>query len=167
MASLTFQALLTRWDVLNSNLKPHLQAIPELEPGQKQFETMISEGLGLAAQQSQLTASLRDLIFRRNDLTKRGTCASTWWPACGISSGRTARNCSSSRSGRESGGASRPRIPGCLPARWLLPPDPGSPAHSREKRARFSREVCGLNPCTESVKKLLDKQRSGTKRSKD
>lgn len=72
MASVSFQALLTSWDVLNANLKAHLQALPDLQPGQKQFEGMINEGLALARQQSQLTANLRDLVVQRNDLTKRG-----------------------------------------------------------------------------------------------
>lgn len=73
MPSTTFQIQLSRWDALNTNLKPRLQELPELGKVQKQLEETLAEGLTLAAQQNQLTAALRDLVVRRNELEQRGT----------------------------------------------------------------------------------------------
>jgi hypothetical protein len=70
MPTRNFQAQLSRWEVLNTNLKPHLDLLPHLQPGQRELEQKIAEGKVLAAQQSQLTGALRDSIVRRQELEK-------------------------------------------------------------------------------------------------
>jgi hypothetical protein len=72
MATISFQAQLTLWEVLNTNLKPHLDTLPNLAKGQQDFEALITEGQTLNAQQSQLTGTLRDLIVRRKELERKG-----------------------------------------------------------------------------------------------
>jgi hypothetical protein len=67
-----FQARQTRWDVLNANLKTRLQDLPQLAEGQAEFEKLINEDLALFAQQSQLTASARDIVVQRRTLAKSG-----------------------------------------------------------------------------------------------
>jgi hypothetical protein len=70
MPTKNFQAQLSRWEVLNTNLKTHLDLLPHLQPGQLELEQKIAEGKVFAAQQSQLTAALREVIVRRQDLEK-------------------------------------------------------------------------------------------------
>lgn len=72
MATISFQAQLTLWEVLNTNLKPHLAALPSLTKGQQDFEGLIAEGQTLNAQQSQLTAALRAVIVQRKELERKG-----------------------------------------------------------------------------------------------
>jgi len=67
-----FQARQTRWDVLNANLKTHLEELPRLTDGQAELEKLINEDLALVAQQSQLTAKARDIVVQRRALAKEG-----------------------------------------------------------------------------------------------
>lgn len=70
MPTRNFQAQLSRWEVLNTNLKTHLDQLPHLQPGQLELEQKIAEGKVLDAQQSQLTAALRQTVVRRQNLEK-------------------------------------------------------------------------------------------------
>jgi hypothetical protein len=71
MAS-TFEDRLNRWEVLNANLKNHLEEMPDMKAKHAEFEQIISQDVALAAQYNQLNASVRGLIRHRRELAKQG-----------------------------------------------------------------------------------------------
>jgi hypothetical protein len=73
MATIDLQNRLANWEVLNTNLKTNLAALPELQAGQERLETYIAEGQALVALQSRLTAEVRDIGPNRLSLVRRGS----------------------------------------------------------------------------------------------
>jgi hypothetical protein len=63
---------LNRWEVLNANLKRHLEEMPDLKPKQVEFEALMNQDLALAAQHSQLTGTARSLSLERRELARKG-----------------------------------------------------------------------------------------------
>lgn len=73
MANLKIQGRLSNWEVLSTNLKNHRDALPALQPGQVSLEQLVAEGQALNALQSQLTAAVRDVTPRFEELLRRGS----------------------------------------------------------------------------------------------
>lgn len=70
--AINFKARQNRWELLNTNIKPHLEVLPKLKEDQEELERVIQEDMRLAAQQSQLTGAVRDVVVQRNKLARRG-----------------------------------------------------------------------------------------------
>jgi hypothetical protein len=60
------------WDLLNENLKPHLEEMPQVQPLQVELEALIEEARELGNEQEQVLATYRDMIHRRREVERRG-----------------------------------------------------------------------------------------------
>lgn len=63
---------LNRWEILNANLKNHLEDMPDMKGRQAEFEQIITQDLALAAQYNQANASARGIIRQRRQLARKG-----------------------------------------------------------------------------------------------
>lgn len=70
--AVNLQDRLNRWEVLNANMKQHLDNLPDMKPKQAEFEQLIAQDLALAAQYNQLVGTARNLILERRVLAKKG-----------------------------------------------------------------------------------------------
>lgn len=72
MGTTRLEDRLNRWEVLNANLKNHLEEMPDMQPKQVEFEQIIQKDLDLAAQYSQFNATSRAILRQRRELAKKG-----------------------------------------------------------------------------------------------
>lgn len=72
MATTRLQDRLHRWEVLNANLKQHLETMPDMTAKQAEFEALIEQDVALAAQYSQLIGAARSITIARRTLGKKG-----------------------------------------------------------------------------------------------
>jgi hypothetical protein len=72
MATPRLQDRLNRWEILNANLKQHLETLPDMTAKQADFEALIAQDVALAAQHSQLIGTARSLTAQRRALTRKG-----------------------------------------------------------------------------------------------
>lgn len=70
--SATFAAKIEQWDLLNRNLKPQVQNMPELAAEQQQLEANIEQARVLHAQQSDAVAKAREAVKLRREMEKSG-----------------------------------------------------------------------------------------------
>ena len=70
--AVNLQDRLNRWEVLNANIKQHLENMPNMKPTQAEFEQVIAQDLALAAQYNQLLGTGRKVILDRRVLAKKG-----------------------------------------------------------------------------------------------
>jgi hypothetical protein len=70
-----------RWQLMNANLKKHLDELPDLVGRQQEFEGILNDYLTIAAQYNQLTAAARDLMKKRDELAKRANRIRTFFVA--------------------------------------------------------------------------------------
>ncbi|HEX4964600.1 MAG TPA: hypothetical protein VF173_27535 [Thermoanaerobaculia bacterium] len=67
-----FANKITNWDLTNTNVKPHLAEMPQVQPLQVELEAVIAEGRALDSQQEVARSQARDLNNQRLDIEKRG-----------------------------------------------------------------------------------------------
>ena len=67
-----FSKKITNWDLTNTNVKPHLAEMPQVQPLQVELEAVIAEGRALDSQQEVARSQARDLNNQRLDIEKRG-----------------------------------------------------------------------------------------------
>jgi hypothetical protein len=70
--SATFATKIDQWDLLNRNLKPQVQNMPELAAEQQQLEANIEQARVLQAQQSEAQAKAREAVKLRREMEKSG-----------------------------------------------------------------------------------------------
>jgi hypothetical protein len=63
---------LNRWEILNANLKNHLEEMPDMKAKQAEFEQIIDQDLAMAAQFNQANATARGIIRQRRELARKG-----------------------------------------------------------------------------------------------
>jgi len=68
----SFNNKLARWDALNSNLKPHVAELPNLQKGQEELERFLQRGFDLLARQDQYVGLARQVVADRLALEKEG-----------------------------------------------------------------------------------------------
>lgn len=71
-SAVVFGARITNWELTNTNLKPHLAEMPQVQPLQLELEGVIAEGRDLDRRQEVARSQVQDLIHQRQDLEKRG-----------------------------------------------------------------------------------------------
>ena len=69
----TFGDTMASWDAFNSNLKNRLPDLPDIAADQQAFQSLIEEGLVLAARRDKQIAALRETSQARKDLLLRGS----------------------------------------------------------------------------------------------
>ncbi|HEX3555325.1 MAG TPA: hypothetical protein VIA62_19035 [Thermoanaerobaculia bacterium] len=67
-----FGAKITNWDLANTNVKPHLAEMPQVQPLQAELEAVIVEARSLDSRQELARSQARDLTRQRQDIEKRG-----------------------------------------------------------------------------------------------
>jgi len=70
--SVTFATKIDHWDLLNRNLKPQVQNMPELAAEQQQLEANIEQARVLQALQSEAQAKAREAVKLRREMEKSG-----------------------------------------------------------------------------------------------
>ena len=68
----TFAKKITEWELINTNIKPHLQEMPYLQEIVTALDALIAEGKSLDSQQEAARSQLQDLVHRRQELEKQG-----------------------------------------------------------------------------------------------
>ena len=67
-----FAKKITEWELINTNLKPHLQEMPYLQEIVTALEALIAEAKGLDSQQEASRSQFQDLVHRRQEVEKKG-----------------------------------------------------------------------------------------------
>jgi hypothetical protein len=67
-----FAAKTNGWELMSTNLKPHLADMPFLQPIAADLETVISDAKALDTDQEVARKRLSDIIHKRQDVEKRG-----------------------------------------------------------------------------------------------
>lgn len=70
--SQTFAKKITEWELLNTNIKPHLAEMPYLQEIVTALEALIAEARGFDSQQEVARGQLQDLTHRRQAAEKQG-----------------------------------------------------------------------------------------------
>ena len=68
----TFAKKITEWELINTNLKPHLQDMPYLQEIVTALDALIGEAKGLDSQQEAARSQLQDVVHRRQEVEKKG-----------------------------------------------------------------------------------------------
>jgi hypothetical protein len=68
----TFAKKITEWELINTNIKPHLQEMPYLQEIVTALEALIAEAKGLDSQQETTRSQLQDVVHRRQEVEKKG-----------------------------------------------------------------------------------------------
>jgi len=68
----TFAKKITEWELINTNLKPHLQDMPYLQEIVTSLDALIAEAKGLDSQQEAARSQLQDVVHRRQEVEKKG-----------------------------------------------------------------------------------------------
>ncbi|HEX9941587.1 MAG TPA: hypothetical protein VGG03_06210 [Thermoanaerobaculia bacterium] len=68
----TFAKKINEWELLNSNIKPHLAEMPYLQEIVAAIEALIAEAKGLDSEQEVARGRLQDIVHRRQGVEKRG-----------------------------------------------------------------------------------------------
>jgi hypothetical protein len=68
----SFAKKITEWELLNVNIKPHLQEMPFLQEIVTELEGLIAEAKGLDSQQEVARGQLQDFVQKRQEAEKRG-----------------------------------------------------------------------------------------------
>jgi hypothetical protein len=68
----TFAKKITEWELLNTNIKPHLTEMPYLQDIVTELDALIAEAKGFDNQQEVARGQLQDLVHKRQDAEKRG-----------------------------------------------------------------------------------------------
>ena len=72
MRNKTLAVTLSNWEVLSSNLLLHQAELPDLQPNQVELATFIEDVRAAVADQVQADGKLRDIVARRQELTRQG-----------------------------------------------------------------------------------------------
>jgi hypothetical protein len=67
-----FAKKITEWELINTNLKPHLQDMPYLQEIVTALDALIVEAKGLDSQQEAARSQLQDVVHRRQEVEKKG-----------------------------------------------------------------------------------------------
>lgn len=70
--SQTFAKKITEWELLNTNIKPHLAEMPYLQEIVTALEALIAEARGFDSQQEVARGQLQDLTHKRQEAEKLG-----------------------------------------------------------------------------------------------
>ena len=70
--SQTFAQKTTEWELLSTNLEPHLAEMPHLQEIVTALKTLIDEAKGLDKEQELARGQLQDVIHRRQEVEKQG-----------------------------------------------------------------------------------------------
>jgi hypothetical protein len=68
----TFAKKITEWELLNTNIKPHLQDMPYLQEIVTALDALIAEARSLDNQQEVARGQLQDMIHKRQEAEKQG-----------------------------------------------------------------------------------------------
>ena len=68
----TFSKRIREWELLNSNLEPHLAEMPHLQEIVTAIKALVDEAKKLDAEQEVARGLLQDVIHKRQDVEKRG-----------------------------------------------------------------------------------------------
>jgi len=68
----TFAKKITEWELLNSNIKPHLQEMPYLQEIVTALDALIAEAKGLDSEQEAARGQMQDVVHRRQAVEKQG-----------------------------------------------------------------------------------------------
>lgn len=68
----TFGDKVGNWKVVNTNLEPHLQEMPHLQPLHTEMDGLITEAEAHDAEQEAARGRLRQLAAKRRDIERRG-----------------------------------------------------------------------------------------------
>src|SRR4051794_37177043 len=68
----TFANKITEWELINTNLKPHLPDMPYLQEIVTALDALIAEAKGLDSQQEAARSQLQDVVHRRQEVEKKG-----------------------------------------------------------------------------------------------
>ena len=68
----TFAKKITEWELINTNIRPHLPEMPYLQEIVTALEALIAEAKGLDSQQEATRSQLQDLVHRRQEVEKKG-----------------------------------------------------------------------------------------------
>ncbi len=74
----TFAKKITEWELINTNIKPHLQEMPYLQEIVTALDGLIAEGKNLDSQQEAARSQLQDLVHRRQEAREAGSVPA--WP---------------------------------------------------------------------------------------
>ncbi len=67
-----FAKKITEWELLNTNIKPHLPDMPYLQDIVTALDALIVEAKGLDSQQEMARGQLQDLTHKRQEAEKQG-----------------------------------------------------------------------------------------------
>ena len=67
-----FARRMNKWELVSTNVKPHLEEMPFLQPMVSELDGLIEEGKALDTTQEQARQTLSDATHRRQDLERRG-----------------------------------------------------------------------------------------------
>jgi hypothetical protein len=67
-----FSTRVRSWDLLNDNLRPHLEEMPQVQPLQTELQGFIDQARALDNEQEDARSKLRDLIHRRQEVERQG-----------------------------------------------------------------------------------------------
>ncbi|MFL6259026.1 MAG: hypothetical protein ACJ76Y_04880 [Thermoanaerobaculia bacterium] len=68
----TFAKKITEWELLNTNIKPHLQEMPYLQEIVTALDALIAEAKSVDSQQEAARGQWEDLVHRRQSVEKEG-----------------------------------------------------------------------------------------------
>jgi len=68
----TYTAKTGTWEMMSTNLKPHLADMPFLQPIVTELDTLIFDGKSLDSEQEVARKQLADITHRRQEIEKRG-----------------------------------------------------------------------------------------------
>ena len=68
----TFAKKITEWELLNANIKPHLQDMPYLQEIVTALDALIAQAKDLDGQQEMARGQLQDVVHKRQEAEKQG-----------------------------------------------------------------------------------------------
>jgi hypothetical protein len=60
------------WDLLNESVKPVLVDMPQVQPLQVELQGLLDSARSLDSEQEEMRSKLRDIVFRRKEVERRG-----------------------------------------------------------------------------------------------
>ena len=60
------------WDLLNESVRPLLAEMPQVQPLQVELQGFLDTARSLDTEQEELRSKLRDIVFRRQEVERRG-----------------------------------------------------------------------------------------------
>jgi stalled ribosome alternative rescue factor ArfA len=68
----SFGEKLSSWELIDTNLEPHLAEMPHIEPIVTELKGVITEAKSIESEQELVRGRLRDLVRRRQEVEKKG-----------------------------------------------------------------------------------------------